>query len=231
MTKVIFFFAALVMIDRSPNHVFNHLDQDLLLSPDKLIYWKQKKTLICSDLHLGKVKHFRKEGIGVPHNAEHQTLLRLEKAMMMFNPEKVMFLGDLFHSSHNLGWVMFNDFIERHQKIDFILVLGNHDILNIVNYNESRLEVVNGYLESGPYIFTHEPLEEILEGKYNICGHLHPAVMLRGKARQRIKLPCFYFGDRTGILPAIGTFTGTSIINPLKGEKVFVIAQSKVVAI
>ena len=45
---------------------FNLLEQDLLLLPEKAIYWKQQKALIAADVHLGKVGHFRKAGIAVP---------------------------------------------------------------------------------------------------------------------------------------------------------------------
>jgi len=212
-------------------HTVTLKGQQLTLYPEKIIYWQDKKVLICADLHLGKVKHFRKEGIALPHKAEKEVLKRLGEIIEKIQPEKVLFLGDLFHSSRNLGWIHFNDFIERFTHTSFMLVVGNHDILDDDNYKESKLKIVDGYLESGPFIFSHEPLEEVLEGKYNLCGHIHPAVVLRGKARQRIKLPCFYFGDHTGILPAFGTFTGTGIINPQKGEKVFVIAQGKVLAV
>ncbi len=44
---------------------FNFLDQDLILLPQKAIYWKQQKALIAADVDLGKVGHFRKAGIAV----------------------------------------------------------------------------------------------------------------------------------------------------------------------
>ena len=44
---------------------FNFLGQDLVLLPQKAIYWKQEKTLIAADVHMGKVGHFRKAGIAV----------------------------------------------------------------------------------------------------------------------------------------------------------------------
>jgi len=45
---------------------FNLLNQDLLLLPQKAIYWQQQKALIVADVHFGKVGHFRKAGIAVP---------------------------------------------------------------------------------------------------------------------------------------------------------------------
>ncbi len=51
---------------------------------------------------------------------------------------------------------------------------------------------------------------------------------MRGKASQSLRLPCFYFGENGGIMPAFGEFTGTYTIKPKKGEKVFVIADDEV---
>jgi DNA ligase-associated metallophosphoesterase len=219
-------------MNRSPktqNFIFK--GQQFILYPEKIIYWKDRKTVICADLHLGKIIHFRKEGIALPQKAEKEGLERLGELLNIIHPEKVLFLGDLFHSNHNLDWLYFNDFIESYQEISFSLVVGNHDILEGKYYFESRLKHTEGFLEVGPFLFSHEPLEQVVEGKYNICGHIHPAVVLKGKARQRIKLPCFYFGDNTAILPAFGTFTGTSIIQPKEGEKIFIIADGKVLSV
>ena len=53
---------------------FNLLNQDLLLLPQKAIYWQQEKALIAADVHLGKVGHFRKAGIAVPRDMEQNDL-------------------------------------------------------------------------------------------------------------------------------------------------------------
>ena len=44
----------------------NHFD----LHPSGALYWEEKKTLMLADVHLGKVAHFRKNGIAVPRKAE-----------------------------------------------------------------------------------------------------------------------------------------------------------------
>lgn len=207
------------------------MGEEMLLYPEKAIFWKEKKALICSDLHLGKVSHFRKEGIGVPSGAEKASLNKLTQLIHKSSPATVLFLGDLFHSHYNINWIKFIDFLDEHPEIEFILVLGNHDILDDDHYRMARMKVVKGPMEVGPFLFTHEPMEQIIEGKYNMCGHIHPAVRLRGKARQSVRLPCFYFGHHTGILPAFGAFTGTATIHPQKEEKVFVIAGRKVIAV
>ena len=51
---------------------------------------------------------------------------------------------------------------------------------------------------------------------------------LRGKGRQNMKLPCFYFGERYGIMPAFGNFTGTAIIPIKEGDQVFGLTENSV---
>ncbi len=64
-----------------------------------------------------------------------------------------------------------------------------------------------------------------------LAGHLHPAVSLSGPGRQRERLPCFLFGERVGILPAFGDFTGGAAVRPRPGDRVFAVAEDEVVPI
>lgn len=202
-----------------------------MLLPEKAIFWKKYKVLFLADLHLGKVSHFRKAGIAVPNQAKRATIDRLEDLMLRYLPDQVIILGDLFHSEYNQGWLLFNDLIERYKEIQFVLVQGNHDILEMDFYENSRMELITGWLEKGPFVFSHEPLDTVYKDLYNLCGHLHPGVRMVGRGLQSLKLPCFYFGDHTGILPAFGVFTGTAIIRPQEGESVYVVAKEKVVQV
>ena len=123
--------------------------------------------------------------------------------------------------------------IKQFHDIAFELVLGNHDILPVQFYSENQLIVHNPTLEIGPFLFSHHPLEDwqIPENLYNIAGHIHPSVRLRGIARQRLRFPCFYFGKRQSIFPAFGLFTGTANIFPEKGDQVFVIVENSVMKV
>ena len=46
----------------------NIFNQTFLLSAQRTVFWEEEKTLILSDLHLGKSGHFRKSGIAIPQN-------------------------------------------------------------------------------------------------------------------------------------------------------------------
>jgi DNA ligase-associated metallophosphoesterase len=227
----IFNFASFLMTMAEQSLEINLHGEDLILLPEKVVFWPRFSTLFFADLHLGKVSHFRKAGIAIPVSAKRATLDRVEDLLLRYVPQSVIILGDLFHSDYNQGWLAFNDLLERYPEIEFVLVEGNHDILSSDLYQNSRITLISGYLERKPFILSHEPLDTVREGLYNLCGHIHPCVRMVGKAHQTLRLPCFYFGDHTGILPAFGTFTGNAIIQPLSGEKVYVIADNKVIKV
>lgn len=197
-----------------------------MLLPEKCMYWPTQKALLIADTHLGKITHFRKSGIAVPDRAAYRNLQRLETLLKSYKPDKVYFLGDLFHSELNTEWLAFKDLLRTYPHIHFILIQGNHDILHEVSYANLKFEVHTEPLKVGPFILSHEPLENC-EG-YNLCGHIHPGVRMMGAARQSMRLPCFYFGEKGGILPAFGEFTGLYILHPKKQNQVFIIAGSKV---
>jgi metallophosphoesterase superfamily enzyme len=56
-------------------------------------------------------------------------------------------------------------------------------------------------------------------------------VNLGGRAWDHLRLPCFWFGDDVGVLPAFGAFTGMHPIRPGDEERVFAIAGDSVAAV
>lgn len=201
----------------------------LMLLPEKAIYLPNEKTLLLADLHLGKVNHFRRSGIPVPQKANDKNLDGLIFLLQKLSPQEVIFLGDLFHSHYNAEWEVFGQVLKAFENIKYKLVIGNHDIMSEYQYTKHKIEIIREPLAFGPLTFSHEPLEDS-EG-YNLAGHIHPAVRLKGKARQGMRLPCFYFGKNHGLLPAFGEFTGSHSLKPKKGDQVFVILDDQVIGV
>ncbi len=212
-------------------HEFLLQKQNFILHPFKGIYWKEEKTLLIADLHLGKASHFRKAGIPVPQDVKQSNFDKFMALLLDLKPEKVLILGDLFHSDLNNCWEDFIYLCKQFKHIIFDLVIGNHDILDLETYAEANLNLYEEGRVIGPFIFTHHPLEKVPKGLFNLCGHIHPSVRLNGKGRQSLRLPCFYFGEQQGILPAFGEFTGTFTISAKKEDFVFVIADEKVIRV
>ena len=218
------------MMEMSRNSISYELsEQDLELLPEKAVYWHNRSTLILADLHLGKISHFRKAGIAVPMEAAEDGLIRLESLLNSFDVKQVLILGDLFHSEMNREWEDFVDLLYRNSEIEFHLVIGNHDILGLHNYERIPLVTHEEILEIGPFVFSHDALSD--HALYNIHGHIHPAIRLQGKARQSLRLSCYFFSKKHAILPAFGTFTGKHTLPYTVSDHVFIIAGDKVIKI
>lgn len=202
----------------------NLAGHDLLLLAEKAIWIETEKTLLIADVHLGKIEHFRKAGIGVPFQASSETLKRLESLLLKMVPSHVIFLGDLFHSKKNHSFDQFKSLMVANTITEFHLVMGNHDIMPTTTYHELNIKTYTE-ITIGNLWLTHEPQDELREGLYNLAGHIHPGVKLKGKARQFITLPCFYFGSHRGLLPSFGYFTGKSLIKMEKNSATFAVAE------
>ncbi len=206
------------------------LQQTLLLSANKTLFWENEKILILSDMHLGKSGHFRKNGIAIPQNIIKEDLVRLATDIQYFKPTQIIIVGDLFHSSYNKEHILFNEWVANYAHIHFMLVLGNHDVLPNNFYTDVALTVHKNVLCIGAFTFTHQ-IPSLLQNNdtYYFSGHIHPAVIIKGLGKQSLSLPCFHFTEQQAVLPAFGRFTGTYIIKPSATDAVFMLANSNVI--
>ena len=183
--------------------------------------------LLISDVHLGKISHFRKHGSALPGGAMFKNFVKLDAAVAYFEPESICFLGDLFHSSINNEWHLFSDWVSKTQ-LPIVLVAGNHDIINPQNYHDLSITIVSEWVLDG-FLLTHHPEER--EDLFTFSGHIHPAVLLEGMGRQFLKLPCFFRSTQQMILPAFGEFTGTYVMEPQEDDTVYVVTKEDVVLV
>jgi len=207
-------------------------DKSFFLLAEKALFIKEDKLLVISDAHFGKVTHFRKHGYAVSNDAILNNFERLKQLISEFGPERIVFLGDLFHSDYNREWASLAELLKSHSsKIRMLLVPGNHDRLAHDKYHSAGIEMVSEKYHFNKLIFSHEPMpgNEISRERINISGHIHPGVRLVGKGKQSRKLPCFFLrGKSQLILPAFGVFTGLYKLEPAKGDRVFVLADGGV---
>jgi DNA ligase-associated metallophosphoesterase len=201
----------------------------LWLLPSRAVYWPEERALFIADTHFGKISHFRKNGIRLPEGAAKENFKRLENLLHQVAPKYIYFLGDLFHSELNREWSGFKQVIALFPNSEFHLIGGNHDILDELSYYRARLIYHPKGLELPPFTLSHEPLEESMG--YNLCGHIHPGVRMHGSGRQSLRLACFYFNSRQGILPAFGEFTGTYNLPIKKEDQIFVVTEKRVIKV
>lgn len=208
------------------------MGQQLLLIPDRALFWKNKSILIVADPHFGKAQNFREFGIPVPRGTTSFDLNRLSHLLNEYNPAKLLFLGDLTHDKIDRPanfYRLFDQWRNRHSKLTLLLASGNHDRRSGGPPVQLRFDDVGEKFRLAPFGFSHKP--ETVDTEYTISGHLHPAVSMKGRGRQRETLACFYFGSRFAILPAFGSFTGNQVIRPKPGDWVYIIAADEIIKV
>ena len=204
---------------------------ELLLLAGKAAYWPAARTLFVADPHWGKAAAFAAGGLAVPQGTLAADLTRLSRLLDATGAGRLAILGDLFHAKAGkspavLGAV--SAWRESRRGLVVLVVRGNHD-LHAGDPPAGWGFTVVGEAEAGPFALRHFPDE--VPGRYTLCGHLHPAVVLGGSGRQRLRLPCFFLGERVGVLPAFGGFTGTAVLRPTVRDRVYVIADDEVIAV
>lgn len=207
-------------------------DQHFWLSPQRSIYWEEEKTLIVSDTHFGKTGHFRKSGIAVPQQVYREDLQRFFSLAFELKPERILVVGDFFHSTaneeHNLFLKWKNDF----KALQITLIKGNHDILSNSWYENAGIQLFEQCYTIGSFSFQHDPEENDSthnENSYIFSGHVHPGILMKGIGKQSLRFPCFYFTQNQCILPAFSKFSGLAIVKPKKQDQVYAIADENII--
>ena len=182
--------------------------KDILLEmlPSRALFIPQTKELLICDIHLGKAEYFQQNGIPLTNNSDENNFSRMKKIVKKYSPEKLIILGDLFHSKYSIGEIL-------KQKIEDLpgllktkveLVLGNHDTgcdtKNIKTFDFKKTKNI---------IYSHEPVNLSDKETLNICGHYHPKLYLKNNA-DKLSLRCFAMDTNKNILylPAFGDLTG-----------------------
>ncbi len=209
---------------------FNLHSQTFWLSTERCIFWEEERSLIVSDLHFGKTGHFRKSGIAVPQTVYKDDLQRLMHLLQYYKPEKLIVVGDLFHSIANKELDFFRRWRLDFSQLQIELVKGNHDILKNDWYSATNITVHELHLLIKNFCFVHDIAEACspLAADYYISGHIHPCIKLKGLGKQVVSLPCYYFNQNFGVLPAFSRFTGTATIEKKPADHVFAIIPANI---
>jgi DNA ligase-associated metallophosphoesterase len=203
----------------------------LVLLPEKAVFWPRVGALFVADFHLGKAATFRRAGIPLPAGTTSENLARLDRAVHRTRAGQVVFLGDFLHAKDGRAprtLEAFNTWRGTRGDLELTLVRGNHDTRAGDPPESFGIRCIDPGSAFGPFVLNHEP--GAVRGGYALAGHIHPAVRLRGEG-DSLRLPCFWFGARYGVLPAFGAFTGNAEVRPRQGDQVYVIADEEVIRI
>lgn len=204
----------------------------LRLLAQRAAFVPASRSLLVADAHVGKAASFRALGVPVPRGTTAQTLQRLSDAIELSGARRVVFLGDFLHSAASRAdatLAALTRWRERHASVALQLVRGNHDERAGDPPAALGFEVVDEPLHAHGLALCHHPRE--WPGAYVLGGHLHPCTTVVGRANQRLRLPCFHFGARVGVLPAFGAFTGMHAVRAVPGDRLFVVADTEVRAL
>jgi uncharacterized protein len=216
--------------------LLSHIIQDehFIISAERALFWEAQSALIVADLHVGKTGHFRRSGINIPQSVYKDDLHRLLAQILFFKAQRLIIVGDLTHSIVNREMDLFRKWRKDFSSLEVHLAKGNHDILDNRWYEEADIYVHNEPFAVGKFVFTHDitkPKDSVPNGSYAFSGHVHPSITIRGKARQSLRFPCFYFTPDYCILPAFSRFTGGYRVEPQKGDSVFALADKEIIAL
>jgi uncharacterized protein len=204
-------------------------NEEIHLLPSGAMYLPAHQTLLIADAHIGKASSFRQLGVPVPSGTTSETLAAITQDLQTTGAQHLIFLGDFLHSKHAHAaatQTVVAAWREQHAQLAITLVRGNHDDHAGDPPPTLAFTIVNEPLLLGALALCHHP--QTIAEYYVLAGHWHPCITLHGKARERLRLPCFWMGDEVinprGILPAYGSFTGMHPIERRDADAVYAIA-------
>lgn len=204
----------------------------LVLSSLRAVFDPALRCLMVADPHFGKDAVFRARGIPVPVGSTADNLMRLDLLIAEFEPTLLVFLGDLLHAHESHAPEMLDAlhvWRARHAALRVVLVEGNHDRHAGALPSTLHVDYVQEPWRIGPWALCHHP--GIVDGAYALAGHLHPVYRVTTR-NDSVRVPCFRFGARCGVLPAFGSFTGGAREDgPVAGEKVYLVVQERVIEV
>lgn len=199
--------------------------EQVLLLPEKALYWPRERTLMVADIHFGKAASFRALGVPVPRGTTSENISGLDALLAAYAIRRIIFLGDFLHAKAAQAPATLQAMLqwrERHAELELLLVRGNHDHHAGDPSELLRITMVDEPFECGPFALCHHP--DLASEKYVIAGHVHPVYHLNTR-RESVRLPCFMLGERRAILPSYGAFTGGHALIPLATDRVYLVAD------
>jgi len=177
----------------------------LQLQPDLsgALYIPDYDTLLVADLHFEKGSSLARFGVVIPPFDTRSTLDALEDVVTRLKPQTLISLGDSFHDRggpERLGADELARIAVLAAQTDLLWITGNHD----PELPDELPGDVAEQITLGDLTLRHEPT---LAAKGEICGHLHPAAIIKQRGR-KVRRRCFALNKQRIFMPAFGAYTG-----------------------
>ena len=176
----------------------------LLLDCTGAAWWPAERTLILADIHFEKGSSFAARGALLPPYDTRTTLNRIAVLMDVYEPARVIALGDSFHDGEAAERLDEEEralLMRQVLRTEWIWIEGNHDPHPPVWLGGS----ICSELAIGGLVFRHEPQSAPQAGE--IAGHLHPCATVTRHGRS-LRRRCFAADPSRMVMPAFGAYAG-----------------------
>lgn len=196
------------------------------------VYWRENKSLLLADLHLGKESVFQQSGIAIPSGSTASTLRSLQSLVATWRPDRVFVLGDLLHAKVGLTTDLERQLVSLIHNggcSEWVLIPGNHDRGGLKALQNCGWQITADRLIVDGVNLMHAPESLGMDKPLAISGHLHPSIRVSLSAREKKTLRCYWLQGMQLVLPAFGGWTGTKPISRVEGDRVFACAGEDVI--
>jgi putative SbcD/Mre11-related phosphoesterase len=175
---------------------------------DRGVYLDAADAVVVADLHIGRESSAEVEA---PLAAADEIRDRVESLRDEFDPETVVFAGDMLHSFGDLSMTarrtveqLYDDCTD--DGVDPVAVAGNHDA-RLADCWPDTVEDALALADGTVVCHGHEQPETA--GERYLIGHDHPALTIEG-----VRQPCYLYGERQYreadllVLPAFTRWAG-----------------------
>ena len=182
---------------------------------DRAVYLSEAATLVLADVHLGKDATSNVE----MRLGEHEDVTgRFDALVERFDPEEVVFAGDLLHSFSTLPHGVMETVTElrataREAGAKVVVTPGNHDTM----LGDLWKGPVESEYRVGEWLVTHGHEEPESRAEGYLVGHDHPAIEIEGQRR-----PCYLYGEevyRGADVLMLPAFTRLAAGTPVNGAR------------
>lgn len=201
------------------------IEQEFILLKEKACYHPYSKSLLLSDLHLGKAASFQRRGIPLPIEPTRELEI-ISKLYKQLDFENLFILGDLLHDRFSLYPSLMEELKTwfKQNRFNTTLIIGNHDRHTFAKMKDwdlkmaDRIQLEGVLLHHGDSYKGEEP---------SIVGHTHPVVSLTSNT-DSLRVPCFAIKNGQLTLPSFGLLTGGYAIEPKEYDQVYLVGPKDV---
>lgn len=201
-------------------------DESFELLPERCLFWPSQRMLAVADCHFGKAETFQQHGLWLPAASVRQDLAVLSTLTKRLSIQRILFLGDLVHSTSGVTRNIVEEFaawltgFSGHVEV----IVGNHDECLAKRWPiDWKVVKLSRHVRIGEFLFQHQPPTKPRSGStFYWSGHVHPVMPLT-RGPDRIRLPAFFISPFHGLLPAFSRLAGGFELSPSRRDRVFVI--------